>query len=196
MPDLPRERGPADEPSVRPSALQDRLEELRQRLERLPPGHPSAPDHEPQPGDMAAEALFSAQKYPGADHQPGGAESAGPEIDDPAADDPAAGERAAGDPVASDPASDYPAYGDPAYGNPPSGDPEAGDVDGGPALGPGEPGGGPAGQRGAADQRWPAGGYLGYPPFGRDLGLVGWREPYRPWFTGSDWVQPWFTGGF
>jgi hypothetical protein len=53
--DLPveRVRGRGDEPAGWPAG---RLAELRQRLERLPPGHPSAPDWaEPDPGELAAD---------------------------------------------------------------------------------------------------------------------------------------------
>ena len=149
VPDLPGGHGPADQPPARPGPRQDRLAELRQRLERLPPGHPSAPDRRFEDG--------------------------------------------------------YRTPGDPAYGSTAVGDIEPDDVEG--AAGPGpsrpaepdQPGGRPAGERDAADRSGRTRGDAGYRarlPSAGDLGLHGRRDPYRPWFAGADWTQPWFTGEY
>jgi hypothetical protein len=84
--DLPPERGPADDGA---SALsRGEWAELRRRLERLPPGHPSHPDGEGE--ERAGDGGRQAEEA-------GEAEESGPEPDDgqrAAGDD---GQRAAGD---------------------------------------------------------------------------------------------------
>lgn len=59
-----------------------------------------------------------------------------------------------------------------------------------PAPGDQQPGAG-RGNRSGAD--W-GGGYVGYLASARMPGLAGRGDPYRPWFSGADWADPWFTG--
>ncbi|MGO9503282.1 MAG: hypothetical protein ACLPUO_17300 [Streptosporangiaceae bacterium] len=60
--DLPGEHRPADEPPGRPDPLQARLAELRQRLERLPPGHPSAADQSDEADDWPPVPVLGDQR--------------------------------------------------------------------------------------------------------------------------------------
>jgi hypothetical protein len=140
--DLPPESGPAD---GRASALpRAEWEELRRRLERLPEGHPSRPDDDPDA--TAVEKLANenaadgdlAQGRGGLRREPADSER------------PDTGRADRGD------------------GKPPDAQRRA------------------QGSRGAdAGQTRPGG--LG------ELSGRGEREPYRPWFTGGESPEPWFT---
>jgi hypothetical protein len=67
--DLPPERGPAD--AGAPALSRGKWEELRQRLERLPPGHPSRPDGEGEAGADGDSSPAEPSGEPGADPDAG-----------------------------------------------------------------------------------------------------------------------------
>ncbi len=131
--DLPADRESADAGA---SALsRGEWDELRRRLERLPPGHPSRPDGE----DGAAE---------GREAEATASEAQADEGTDP-----------------------------PEPPGRPDLDPERGR--------PADPGQARERHAGPGDRARPGG--------HGDLGGLGGREPYRPWFTAGEAPEPWFA---
>ena len=169
-PDLPA-RGLDDDSLSRPPG---RLAQLRQRLEQLPPGHPSAlgwdswepagqADGLAEP-DAAEESLsLTSAELEQADRDASQAESADFEP----------GDLEPGDLRRADGQRD-------------------GQQDGQQG---GQQGGRWAGDRVAAGRAGRMDGWFGgqLAP-GRGSGLIGPSARYRPWFTDADWTQPWFTG--
>lgn len=126
--DLPADDGPADAGA---SALsRGEWDDLRRRLERLPPGHPSHPDGESRTDEAADDEALADEGT----NRPGPSETSGP------------------DPEGSGQAVPIQARG-----------------------------------RRAEDHGSASPGAHG------DLAGPGGREPYRPWFTGSESPEPWFA---
>src|SRR5258708_28532089 len=81
--DFPRDRGSraaGDAPPASPAPFMQRGEwdDLRQRLERLPAGHPSSPDGEDR-ADVGWDEADGPDEYPDADERNGGDERNGPD---------------------------------------------------------------------------------------------------------------------
>jgi hypothetical protein len=135
--DLPPDSGPAD---GRASALpRGEWEELRRRLERLPEGHPSRPDDDPDATgaeELAGTDVADKDLEDGVDGQPGPIEPAG--------------------------------------------------------TGRADPWDGKDSQRRVRGLEGAGAGHSKPGGLG-DLGGHREREPYRPWFTGGESPEPWFT---
>ncbi len=179
--DLPRPPEQADEPP--PARSRERLAELRERLERLPPGHPSSPGYPLPPGapwdkqEASEPAGFSPDPVspehgpgrPGGEHaDPVGGSRAGPDSRDQAGP----GGELAGSGGGDGPGADAGREPGTAGGQPPD------DAHPEPRRAPGP------GHRGAG------------PVSGAYAGPWGSPELYRPWFSGADWAAPWFTAVF
>jgi hypothetical protein len=110
--DLPPDSGPAD---GRASALpRGEWEELRRRLERLPEGHPSRPDNEPDA--TAAEDDLAAEDVAGTD--PDGTDLADEESGRPGSADAGAADTRDGKPADSQRGARGPAGADSGHGKP------------------------------------------------------------------------------
>src|SRR5258708_29499999 len=78
--DFPRDGESRDAPPASPAPFMQRGEwdDLRQRLERLPAGHPSSPDGEDR-ADVGWDEADGPDEYPDADERNGGDERNGPD---------------------------------------------------------------------------------------------------------------------
>ncbi|MGO9081707.1 MAG: hypothetical protein ACLQDY_22125 [Streptosporangiaceae bacterium] len=187
-PDWP---GRPDEADAQPAAWPaERLAELRRRLERLPPGHPSAAGYplqelggpDPDPGEAGR-----------ADHGRAPRDRAGPPDQRPGQDEADRGGpgTAAGRGRAAGPVTEA---GPGAEDSPDQPRDAAGDR--GPAAGPDRE---PADGQAADDAADPPGAgeqsSEGHSPSRRGTypGLPGSGGPYQPWFNDADWDRPWFA---
>ncbi len=162
--DLPGARDRADE---LPAWPRERLTELRDRLERLPPGHPSSAGYPLQPGGFGAEDEAD--------------DGAGTEADDGAGPDAGAGPDPGTEPDPETGHETGPGAGIEAQAEAPGAQPDSGR----------EPDG-HADSRAAAGRRGP--GHQAAATAGRYAGPWGSLQPYQPWFSDACWASPWFTG--
>ena len=188
--DLPRPPGQADQPP--PARSRERLAELRGRLERLPPGHPSSPGYPLPPGapwddQEASEPAESSPDLTSPEHSSGGpgGELAGPGGGKLAGPGGGGLTGSAGGELAGPDGAELvgPAGGDDGTGQ------DAGRE-------PGGAGGRPGDDAQPEPGRAPGPGRTAAPAPGAYAGPWGAPEPHRPWFSEADWAAPWFTAVF